>query len=256
MKIESFKKLKDNKYEVNFDNKDSITLYDDVIVYYNLLVNKEMDKNKYLKIIKYNNQLEAYYLSLKFLNKKMRTEKEIKNMLEKKDYDIDVINKTIEKLTKDNYLDKDRYIDTYIKDQINLKDIGPNKIKVNLKELGFTEEFIDTYLENINKDIWDEKIDKYINKKMKCSTNLSAARLKEKIVDYLATKGFYKSQIMEILDNYEFITDKDVLIKEYNKIKRKLESKYQDNELEFRIKSKLYSKGFKNSEIEDIIKGE
>ena len=47
MKIIKFKKDKNNIYKIYFDDDVVISLYDDVIVKYNLLVNKEMDINKF-----------------------------------------------------------------------------------------------------------------------------------------------------------------------------------------------------------------
>ena len=61
MKIEKFTKLKDNRYKILFDDEQVITLYDDVIVKYNLLVNKVMDNNKFKEVTEYNDSLDAYY---------------------------------------------------------------------------------------------------------------------------------------------------------------------------------------------------
>ena len=98
MKIKSFKKEKNNKYKIIFENGEDIVLYDDVIVKYNLLVNKTFDTNKLEEIIKYNSNLDAYYLALKYISKKMRTKLEIRKYLEKKDIDSKTIDETINKL--------------------------------------------------------------------------------------------------------------------------------------------------------------
>ena len=81
MKIETFKKLKDNKYKIIFENSDEISLYDDIIVKYNLLANKNLEEKNLKEIILENNKMDAYYLAIKALNKKMRTKKEIYKIL-------------------------------------------------------------------------------------------------------------------------------------------------------------------------------
>lgn len=181
MKIETFKKLKDNKYKIILDTEEEIILYDDVIVKYNLLVNKELDKNKLKDIANYNSRMDAYYLCIRALNKKMRTKKELFKMLKKFEFEDDVISEIINKLYKDNYLNDERYINAYINDQINLKLIGPNKIRSNLIELGFDIIDINNYLESIDSSVWKEKVNKYIIKKIKSTSNLSATKLKQKI---------------------------------------------------------------------------
>ena len=39
MKIKTFKKHNNNKYKIVFDNEESVILYDDIIIKYNLLTN-------------------------------------------------------------------------------------------------------------------------------------------------------------------------------------------------------------------------
>ena len=67
MEIVKFKKLKTNLYEIHLNNETIISLYDDVIVKYNLLVNKKLDDKKLEEIVNYNNSLDAYYQSIKYL---------------------------------------------------------------------------------------------------------------------------------------------------------------------------------------------
>ena len=43
MQIDKFKKDKNNLYKIYFTNGDNVLLYDDVIVKYNLLVNKVLN---------------------------------------------------------------------------------------------------------------------------------------------------------------------------------------------------------------------
>ena len=136
MKIKSFKKEKNNKYKIIFESGEDIVLYDDVIVKYNLLVNKTFDTNKLTEIIKYNSNLDAYYLSLKYISKKMRTKLEIRKYLEKKDIDSKTIDETINKLVNNKAINEDLYIQAFCNDQINFSNIGPNKIVSKLKDLG------------------------------------------------------------------------------------------------------------------------
>ena len=57
-------KDKNNTYKVYIDDE-VITLYDDVIIKYNLLINKVLDKNKFNEITEYNDFLDGYYKSIK-----------------------------------------------------------------------------------------------------------------------------------------------------------------------------------------------
>jgi len=140
MEIVKFKKNKDNTFMVIFDNDLSLKLYDDVIVKYNLLSNKILDDKLLSEITEYNAYLIGYYKSIKYIMKKLRSEKEVRTFLEKMDIKKSDIDKIILKLRKDGYINESNYLKAYINDQINLTLNGPDKIKDSLKKLGFTHE--------------------------------------------------------------------------------------------------------------------
>ena len=81
MKIGKYTKLKSNKYSVVIDDI-TVKLYDDVIVKYELLRLKEIDDKLFKEITEYNDRLEAFYKSLKYITKKLRTETKEKAALE------------------------------------------------------------------------------------------------------------------------------------------------------------------------------
>jgi regulatory protein len=178
MKIVKYTKLKSNKYSVLIDDV-NVKLYDDVIVKYELLRTKEIDEKLFKEIADYNDKLEAYYKSLKYITKKLRTEKEIYKYLEK-DYDKKVIFETIDRLKKMGYLNEELYLKAYVSDQINMSLVGPNKIKKDLTALGYKEEDIIEYIDNIDRDVWISKIEKLVNKKLNGNRNLGVLKLKDK----------------------------------------------------------------------------
>ena len=242
MKIVGYKKKKNNIYEIKFQNNNSIELYDDIILKYELLLKKEVSEVDLIKIEEDNNYTKSYYEALKYISVKLRTEKEIRKKI--KDYDKKVVDKVIKRLKEEGYINNKLYIKSYVNDEINLNCVGPNKILFDLVKLDFDENEIKSYLDNFDDDTWLSKIDKYINKKISGNRNMSGLLLKQKIIKELLNKGFYKEDINKIIDNYSFIDDSAIYEKEYNKLKSKLSKKYSDEELEYQIKSRLYKKGF------------
>lgn len=242
MKILCYKNKKGNIYEITLSNKEKITLYDDVILKYNLLITKEIKDNELNNILKDNDKIKAYLLAIKYIRVKLRTEDEIKKKL--KDYDKDTINYVTNRLNQEKYLNNDLYIKAYINDSINLKFEGPNKILYDLKKMKFKEDEINNYLLTIDNDIWINKIRKYIKKKIETNKSLSKIFLEKKIKEDLFNKGFYKEDIDRVLNEFTIEEDKSIYEKEYTKLKNKLSKKYSNEELEYRIKISLYKKGF------------
>ena len=251
MKIGKYTKLKDNRYSVKIDDI-TIKLYDDVIVKYELLRIKDIDDKLFKEITEYNDKLEAYYKSLKYITRKLRTEKEIYKYLEK-DYDKKIILETIDKLKKMGYLNKEIYLKCYISDQINMHLVGPNKIKKDLVNLGYNEGEVEPLIEEIDDDVWFSKINKLVTKKINSNRNLGNNKLKEKIAYDLSNLGFYKWMIEDVIHGSEFKDNSNILEKEYNKLFNKLSKKYDGSELVYQIKNKLFQKGFNFSEVESFV---
>ena len=242
-KLKSYKLKKGSIYEITLETGEKINLYDDVILKYGLLLSKEIDDKDFKQILEDNSYLESYHIALKYLSYKLRTEKEIIKRLSK--YSKQAINYTLNRLKEEGYLNDELYIKSYINDAINLKVVGPNKILYELKKLGFKETTIHNYLDTFASDVWLDKINKVTLKKINSNHNLSGLLLKQKIMQELLTRGFFKEDILEILDNYEFQDNKDVYEKEYTKLKNKLSKKYRGEELEYQINMHLLKKGFK-----------
>lgn len=253
MEIKTFRKLKDNKYKIIFDNEETVTLYDDLIIEYNLLVNKKLNNKELQEIVNKNDTYTAYYKALKQLERKMRSKKEIESYLRRCKYEKDTIDSVIKKLYNDGYLNDTKYIKAYINDQVNLTDKGPIKIKKELEYMGFKDELVNKGIAKIKDDVWTLKIDKFITKRLKMTTNLSASLLKQKVIYELINKGHYKDLISSLINNYEFKNSKEALEKEYYKIKSRLEKKFEGNELKFYLKAKLLNKGFTSEEILSIM---
>lgn len=243
MKIESYKKTKSNIYEITLSNKDKICLYDNVILKYDLLLKKEIEDNLIVTLLKDNSIEEAYYKALKYINTKMRTEKEIR--LKLKEYDSSIIDKVIIRLYSNGLINDELYIKSFINDSIYLKNIGPNKIKYELKKLGFNETLINKYLDDISQEDMLDKIEKIVNKKKNSNHKLSASNLISKIRTELLNKGFFIEDINDVLSNYDFVDESKIIEQEYNKLKNKLSKKYSGNELEYMIKIHMQKKGFK-----------
>lgn len=250
MKIQKYIKDKQNKYKVVIDDETYI-LYDDVIIKYNLLLTSDISEEHFKEIISYNDELKSYYESIRYINRKLRSEKEINEYLEKKGIPKPIIDKTIKKLKENRFINDEIYLTAYFKDQINLTNNGPKKIEANLIKLGLEKESIDEKIESLDKSIWYEKIDKYIDKKIKNNHNSSSNMLKMKITNDLINLGFDREEIISVI-NKKDIEDSYALKNEYKKAKRNLSRKYEGYELENKIKAHLYRKGFHVSNLKEL----
>ncbi len=243
MNIIKFTKKRGSWYELLLENNDKLLIHEDLILKYELLLKRKIDKNRN-KIIDENNYYIAYDKAVKYLSTKTRSKFEIRNYLLKQNMDSDKIDFTIQKLSDQGYLNDEIYAKLYVKDRINLSNDGPNKIISNLKNNKITEGYINNAMLEYDIDLQKERIEKLVKKQIKLNSNKGINLLKQKIILNLINLGYDRYLIIECLDNID-IDDSDLYQKEYEKIKEKLSKKYSGRELEFRINQKLYQKGFR-----------
>lgn len=252
MKVTKFKKIK-NKYKVYFDNDTNLDLYEDTILKYDLLLKKDIDNKLLDEIVDYNNMEDIYFISIKYISIKIRSKKELYKYLKKKNYEDNDINTVINRLEKENIINDDIYVKSYIHDRFYLSSDGLLKIKYDLINMKIDESIINKYIEEIDREEVINKLDKLVDKKIKSIKNYSGNVLKLKLLNYFNNLGYDKSDIEYVISN-KSINNNENGIKEYNKLYTKYSKKYEGYELEKIIMNKLYAKGYDYSEIKkDIV---
>lgn len=245
MRINKIQK-KGHKYKIYLDNE-VIDTYDEIILKYNLLYKKELTEDLLKQITKDNDYYENYHKALDFINRRLRSEYEVLNYLNK--MDCNCSKEIVDKLKNIGLINDENFAKAYVNDKVNLSLDGPDKIKNNLKKLKVNEEYINNALNNINEDIFLEHLQKLVYKKIK-STKYTGYVLRNKITLYLINLGYNKYLINKGLLGIDLNNN---LTGEMEKIYQKLSLKYQGDELKLKLKQKLYSKGFTSSEVNEFI---
>ena len=204
MKIEKYKKIKEDLYRVLLDNGEIIDIYEDVILANNLLYKSEITQELLDKINIENNYQLAYNISVKYIMVRLRSINEIKVYLTKKGYSKDLIDKVIEKLIKNKLLDDEVFTKAYINDKLNFTNVGKYKL---INELTTKMKVDNSVVYNVlesYEEVWIDRIDKLINKYLKSNKKYSGNTLKNKLYIYLVNLGYDKDKVISILNNYDF----------------------------------------------------
>ena len=251
MVINNIKKIGSGKYQINLDNNEKIITYDEVILNNNLLYKKELAKEEIEKINRLNNYYDLYNKTLKYISKKLRSEKEVYIFLEKLDSEKNNINSIIDKLINNGLIDDNKFLKSYIYDRFYLSSDGPLKIKKDLLKHDIDDVLIDKELTSISDDEILSKLSKIILKKKKVIKKSSKAA-KEKIYHDLYNLGYSKELIdLSYVDDYD---DHLQIEKDFDKLYRNLTKKdVIDDSIYKKIRMKLLLKGYSLDEIEVII---
>lgn len=251
MKIEEIKKEKSGKYKIVLDTKEIITTYDDVILNNGLLFHKEVDSKLLNKLNEETNYYVIYNKTIKFIERKLRSKKEIELFLDKNSVSNSNKKKILSKLESINLINDEMFSNAYFQDRINLSSDGPYKIISELRKNNINEELINKIENKIDENVIYEKLNKLVVKKIKSNHNKSNYMLKQKIVGDMINLGYEKNMIVEII-NKNLVNNTTIVNSEYKKLYNKLSKKYSDDELQKMIKNKLIQKGFSIEEINKI----
>lgn len=252
MKLLKIQKLKNNKYKLIIDGE-SITTFDDVILKYNLLCKKEIDNEIYNSILKDSEYYSIYNRALKYILKRRRSEKQIKEYLIKLGACLEDAQSIIFKLKNNNLINDVEYCRAYIYDSIHLSKKGIKRIKNDLIIQDISLNIIEEELNKIDIDDINNKLEKIIIKKIRSNKKNSNFILKQKILYDMTELGYDKNMIIEILDK-NLNNDVDILKSELEKIYIKLSKRYSGYDLVNNVKNKLLSKGFHINQINELLK--
>ena len=243
MDIVRYKKTSKNKYKITLSNNVELTLYEDVILKKELLINKTINDKDLDDIKELNSYYEAYYFCISSLNSKFKSISDMKKILVNKEYSDTIIDEVIDKLIEQGYLDDRKFVVSFINNQIITTNKGPYKIVSELNKHNISSNIINEEIENFDEEIQKEKINKIINRSIKSNKSRGGVVLKNKIINDLISNGYDIDIINKEINNYSFSANKDIYKKEYDKIYKRLSKKYSGEELKYKINEQLYRKG-------------
>ncbi len=146
---------------------------------------------------------EKYYnLSLRFLSYRPRCEKEVRDNLRKKKADPTVIDKIINKLKEQNFINDKEFVAWWIEQRTIVRPKSMRVVMLELKQKGIDQELIELVMQQ--KDFVvpsdTEQAKKLIEKKIVRYKTLPKQQLYQKLGGFLARKGFDWETIKKSID--------------------------------------------------------
>ena len=199
LKIIKYEHTGVDKYRIYLENGEIIDTYDNVILENELLLKKEIDIDLYNKITK-ETILEEHYLSCqKYIDYRIRSTKEIKDYLKKKNIEDENIELIINKLIKNKYLNDDYFCKCFINDKLKFTNKGSYQIIEELKRNEISPSIIDKYYYLMNEEIMNERINKIIDKNIKTVKDIT--KLRNKLYNNLVRLGYPIDLVINNLNN-------------------------------------------------------
>ena len=251
MDIIKYKKQNNGIFNIYLEDGRVLSLYEEVILKYDLLLKKAIDMESIFEIEKENQKWDVYYYALKQLNRKAFSAEDLKLYLLHKEYPLSFVEDMINKLVEQGYLNDLFYARSYIHQQMITSLKGPLKIKQELYNKKISSDIIESEIDVFSLEEQNDKINKIIQKKINENHSRGGFALKQKIVQDLKMLGYDYYIFAPLIDGYSFSNNQEIAKKEYDKLYRKYSRKYEGDKLDKIIREKLYLKGLVYNEKEE-----
>lgn len=148
--------------------------------------------------------------SLRFLSYRPRSEREVRDYLKKKKADDISIDHIIKKLIEKEFLNDKEFVKWFIEQRTKIKPKALQFIRFELKQKGITNEIFEEVLESKDFEIESDldKALKLAQRRIERFQNVDPKKRYEKMVRFLASKGFNYDTIKKVIDQ--------ILNKRYN----------------------------------------
>ena len=189
--------MKITKLEVQKNDKNRVNLYVDdefysgipaeLVYLEHLKTGLEIDEKDLKKIIFENEKSKAMSRVTKYIGSSLKTQKQIRDYLRKKEYSDDTIEFVMSKLVEYNYIDDQKYAQAYV--LTYGKKYGKLKLKSQLKVKGVSEEIIECVLEDNKVDSIESVASKYLKNKV------MSYEVCQKLFRFLYSRGYEFDEI-------------------------------------------------------------
>jgi regulatory protein len=199
-KITKMEYGKRNKQRVNiYINGEFSFAVDEALVYqYKLEKDKVVDLESLQQIIEEDNYIKAKTTALKTIERAYKTEKEIRDKLEKNEYPEDSIERVLEFLKSYEFINDEKFTKMFVQDKI--KKYGKNKIKFDLIKKGINEKVVEENLNSMNDTNEKDTAKKLAEKKLRAlQGKYGEGVIYSKVANYLSSKGFSFDVINDIM---------------------------------------------------------
>jgi len=238
------------RFNVYLDGAYAFPVAETTLIEFRLMKDVELTDAQVKEIQDRENVNKAYGDAINYLSYQLRTKKEIKDYLYKKEYHKDAVELTIQRLQDLHYLDDESYAQSFINTQLNMSANGPKIIEQKLFQKGVPKEIIQNKLDDIDQDILLDNAIDFATKQVRKQKRASFQQMLTKLRQSLYQKGFSSEIIEETIKQLDLEPDED---EELDKLKSMIDKVKHRYDNQNKLVNYLMTKGYHYDEIKRVL---
>lgn len=266
--ITSIEVQKKNKDRVNIfiNNEFSFACSNELIYSHGLKKGLQVEPKSLEEVVKADEYIKGKTAALRYIERAMKTKKQVEDMLYKKEMSEETVSRVIEFLKNYSFIDDKRYAESFIKQK--LKESGKNKIKYDLLKKGIDEELIKELLDKVSSEDESTVALALAEKKVRIlgKSERDKGKLLGKVTKYLLSKGYTYDLINQVVnkvaltiaEDEEALEEPEVDFEELLALAQKKYNLLKNNEdnpmkLKKKLQDFLLRRGYGYEEIKSVL---
>ncbi|KRK79242.1 recombination regulator RecX [Companilactobacillus nodensis DSM 19682 = JCM 14932 = NBRC 107160] len=241
------------RYNVYLDGEYAFPVGETTLVDFRLMNGVELDDKQIKEIQSRENINKAYGDAVNYLSYQLRTEKEMRDYLYKKEYGSPVIYSVMERLAKLNYLDDEAYATSFINTQLNTTANGPRIIQQKMVQKGVPANIIEDKLAEVDEDRLLENATEFASKQVRKQRHKSFQQMMTKLKQSLYQKGYSGDIVSQAIDDLDLERDDDTEQENLVAMINKVQHRYDNPS---KLINYLMTKGYRYDAIKRALSNE
>ena len=187
-------------FEVIFEDETKLLLNYNIFEKYKVSVDMDFSEDEILEMKYFSDIERAKSRAINYISGKLKTKYEVRLKLKENGFAEEIIDEVLDILEKEEYLNDKIYCEIFIEDKKKLNGYGKNKIKSLLIQKGISKNIFEDFLDEFEYDEeFDNALKMGIRKLNLLSNEEDKFKKKQKIINYLAYRGFGFDVINDVL---------------------------------------------------------
>ena len=175
---------------VCLDGDPSLTITEETYLKFGLSVGQILTETEQHEIENGDGVIRAREATLRLLNTRMRSRKELAQRLSQKDYSDEVIKQVLDVLSRAGVVDDDQFARAWVNDRLRLRPAGMVLLRRELRSKGISDEIITRILNEHEGDDETERAWMLLAKRKARYAGIDPQVARRRMMGFLARRGF------------------------------------------------------------------
>lgn len=189
-----------HRYHLYIDECFACSVHEDVLIKYRLMKGIEIDAVKLQRILHEEEIQRAYLDSIRLLSSRLRSEHEMRTRLKQKDYTDEIVDETIHRLHKEQYLNDILFAEQLAKQRLESQKKGRHWIRQELQQKGISKDKIQMTIEHVDGQTEFQMAYQLAEKRYSKEMKHDPLKARRKIAGFLQRRGYPGSIITKVLN--------------------------------------------------------